>query len=419
MNTQKIGIVAGYSSGRMLAPAFRNRGIACVHIAPEDVPTRLARTYVEKDYEAHFSASANNADQLENLVHTLRAHGVTDVLPGSEIGVPLAWQLRQRLLSSSLPNPEIFYDKWSQTEHLRKSGLRATKQERFVDDRDAITWAREQGLSEVIAKPSASTGSDSVLLCKEPFEESLVRAFHQILGQTNQLKRTNTFVLLQERLKGGEYVVDLVVAGHEIRVAAIFRYEKNPANGAPFVYHSMSTVSFDDPNARKATEFALTASQALVGKNFPFITAIHMELIDACLVEAGFRTHGGQGALMGAEVSGVGQIEMLVDAAIADPRFQHQPQIPNLRSQAREVFLISRQAGRLRRFRNLDLIQSLPSFRRFAPKITAGDPILPTRDLLTSPGSVVLIGQSSSQLDQDEAIIRAVEQEGLFEVDEG
>ena len=344
--TPRVGLVAGYSSGRLLPSALRCRGLECVHIRPNEVPLRLLRTFNREDYCAEVCETSDN----NSLVAELQALALVDVIPGSEIGVPLAWKLRKHMFSAQVDRIEPFFDKWFQTEKLREAGLRATLQGRFSDANAAIDWARSRALAEVVAKPPASTGSDNVFLCKEPYENSLVHAFSMIYGQTNELVRTNAFVLVQERLYGDEYVVDLVSAGQEIRVAAIFKYGKKPANGADFIYHSMDSVTVADQATRSVVDFAIEATRHLLGPKFASTTAVHMELIGECVVEAGFRTHGGQGAIIGGEVSGIGQIEMFADAIANRDKFHRYTKYPELTATAREVFLVSSSSGRLKGF---------------------------------------------------------------------
>ena len=90
----------------------------------------------------------------------------------------------------------------------------------------------------VVVKPIRGVASDDVFLCNDV--ASVGDAFFRIFGSeifSTPWERHDS-VLLQECAVGQEFAIDIVSKNGEHKVAAIWKYDKRPANGAPFVYYS-------------------------------------------------------------------------------------------------------------------------------------------------------------------------------------
>ena len=79
------------------------------------------------------------------------------------------------------------------------------------------------------------------------------------------------------------------------KVAAIWEYDKRPANGAAFVYYGSKLITTESAQSQEMVRYADNVLDALYIRNGPS----HMELI-CCddgpyLVEVGSRCQGGKG----------------------------------------------------------------------------------------------------------------------------
>ena len=152
-----------------------------------------------------------------------------------------------------------------------------------------------------VVKPVQSAGSDDVFLCSN--EEEALTAFGRINGTMNGIGLQNTCVLVQEYLKGKEYVVDKVSRDGVHKLVGIWEYEKRSVNGANFVYFGMRLM---DPTSEKMQIMVRYADQVLDALDIKHGPS-HMEvMLDnwgtaeapefvPCLVEVGARCQGGEG----------------------------------------------------------------------------------------------------------------------------
>ena len=152
-----------------------------------------------------------------------------------------------------------------------------------------------------VVKPVQSAGSDDVFLCSN--EEEALTAFGRISGTMNGIGLLNTCVLVQEYLKGKEYVIDKVSRDGVHKLVGIWEYEKRSVNGSNFVYFGMRLM---DPSSEKMQIMVRYADQVLDALDIKHGPS-HMEVmldnwgtVEApeyvpCLVEVGARCQGGEG----------------------------------------------------------------------------------------------------------------------------
>ncbi|HMB11665.1 hypothetical protein, partial [Saliniramus sp.] len=78
-----IAIVNAYSSANRLAPALLAHGARCVHVRSREQLLDLHEaSFRPDDFEADYTFTGD----LEGLATQLRAHGVSQVIAGSEYG---------------------------------------------------------------------------------------------------------------------------------------------------------------------------------------------------------------------------------------------------------------------------------------------------------------------------------------------
>jgi biotin carboxylase len=246
-----VGVVDPFSTGAVIASLLYEQGYKVVAIYSANleqlgnlqnlVPLGLKLTF---DAVLGFS---NIEEMLKSL--TGLAAPMIAILAGAETGVELADQLSERmgLITNGTALSEARRNKYVMGETVRAAGVRAVKQLRATAWGEIDSWIKEWNPSpfKVIVKPMDSAGSDSVTLCQS--HEEVKSAFGNIMGKINGLGLVNKAVLVQEYLEGQEYVVDMVSSEGVHKVAAIWAYDRRPANGAHFVCHGQRLLTIDDP----------------------------------------------------------------------------------------------------------------------------------------------------------------------------
>lgn len=267
------------------------------------------------------------------------------VIPGAETGVELADQLSSRLgLRSNGTTQSIARrNKYYMGETVRAAGefqllvcfafseflfilfligVRAVKQEICSNVEQMVAFLEdikdEDGNLRCVVKPVQSAGTDDVFLCQS-LDEAIV-AFNRIFGKVNGIGILNENVLVQEFLRGKEYVVDKVSKDGVHKLVAIWEYDKRKANGANFVYFGMRLKPSDSELAKAMVPYADKILDALGIMNGPS----HMEVMVntvikngvvtyvPCLVEVGARCHGGEGTWLPVAMECVGYTQVLV-----------------------------------------------------------------------------------------------------------
>merc|ERR1719446_900818 len=169
------------------------------------------------------------------------------ILPGCEPGVEFYDRLTDALnyeykndtrLSTARRN------KYDMGETIRNAGIRAVKQiytDSWNEVLEFIESVRQDKLDpnnfKVVLKPVDSAGADGVYMATSIDEAK--QAFDTILGSNTIFETVNSKVLVQEYLKGTEYVVDSMSYQGEHRCTALWKYDKRRANESQFVYYGV------------------------------------------------------------------------------------------------------------------------------------------------------------------------------------
>lgn len=308
----------------------------------------------------------------------------------------------------------------------------------------------------VVVKPTRGVASDSVHLC--PSLDSVSKAFHSIHGTSvfgATKGETHSAVLVQQFARGTEYAVDIVSrAGHH-KVAALWRYDKRPANGAPFVYHATELVDADTDVGRMVCRYAMESLDALDvhwGMSHTEVIVDDSSSDDdddddnnddgdggtgelTCrLVEVNCRQHNTDFAPLTTACIGYNALDMLLAAYLGDadeypPETEHKrlpwddlPDLPVTRSYGAIVHLVSHAGGTLRGV-NAEALGEVESMKGVVamevyPQCSAvGGTIRKTIDIRTDAGWCHLMGDDGDDFKrQYDRIVELMPR--LFDVEE-
>jgi biotin carboxylase len=375
MTRPVAAIVDPYTSGSALAPELARRGYECVRVQSRAVVPEVFRSSLRPD---DFSSSVQHEGDVARTSVRLRELGVAFVIAGCEPGVELADALSEALdlPSNGAAARSARRDKGLMADAFRDAGLRVPQQHRASQLEPLIEWARRDGRWPLVAKPSNSSSSDGVQLCRS--ERDLEAAFGAILGQENVLGLVNHEVVVQEYLSGPEYVVDTVSCGGRHRLVAIWRYHK-PAPTASFIgYDAMELMPARGDVQQRLFDEARRGLEALEIRLGP----AHSELIwsDAgpVLLEIGARLHGGENPGLAGRCGALSQIEETVRAytdpaaftSAADPEYE-------LTRHCRIAFLMPPSPERPGAWPRASEIEALESFHQMdlADEDEVGEPV--------------------------------------------
>ncbi|MEW1569703.1 hypothetical protein AB0454_43090 [Streptomyces sp. NPDC093509] len=411
--TGVVAVVAPYGTGSHYRAEVAAKGWDCVAVTtPEDQLPPMYRGHL--DATGYRQVVVHNGD-LQATTRTLASLRVTAIVAGTEIGVPLAEVLAHRLhLPGNDPRTsDLRRDKGAMAAALQRAGLDAPRSLSTDRLREALAWAAQQDCEEFVLKPADSGGSDGVFFCTSP--DDIKAAWTQLHGIPNALGGDNTHLIVQERLRGMQHVVNSVSAVD--------------AGGTP--RHTFTEIWADHRIGHVYDRLDLRRPNRLVPKILAEYTArvldvlgittgpAHTEVMYArrrgpVLIETGNRPEGSYPVAAMRAATDSDHIRDAVHAAITGrpERLSH----PDPSTFVTKVSLISPGDGALDEDR-LQMLLKLPTVRGHVGALTAGTRVTRTVDLLTSPGRLLLASDDAHAITKDHAAIRQLEKDGLYSGD--
>jgi biotin carboxylase len=406
-----IVIVDPYSAGAMLAEALRAHGVKCIAVESSRAIPKAMRSRFNP---AVFRDIIRHDGDYGRTLDAVGRHQPAFVVPGGESGVELAEQLGNDLdlpaNGASLRSARR--DKYLMAEAVKARGLRNAAQFLSSDIEEIVDWTLNTPGWPVIVKPPKSVASDSVAFCRSADE--VRAAAGRILSTTNILGYRNHAVLVQEFLAGTEYIVDTVSRDGHRKTTAIWEYSRPPAREAgEFVsYDAMTLLPYTGERQEALQSYAFKVLDALAIDFGPAQCELMWVDGEPVLVEAAARLSGGIGALLSGTCGGISQIDETVSILLEPERFTATAdKQPQLQRRAVILFLVPHRRGRLVRVRGLDEILRLPTLHSASVSAQPGDM------LKRVAGVVTLINEDIQSIERDVGVIRALEREGMFEVE--
>ena len=403
-------VVDGYSTGATFAERFKTYDTRCVHVqSTAEIPDIYKASHDPRAYEACFLFDGDAAA----LAQRLRSWNVSHVLAGAEIGTRLADDLAERLALPGNPadTSELRRDKFLMGQAVADAGLRAVRQARVssVDEADAL--ARDWQQWPLVVKPLDSAGSDSVCFCLDAEEVRV--AVGAIVGHTSRLGIRNVHALVQERLVGQQYIVNLVSRHGTHHVTEIWRDDRIQVQGAGLVYDREVLLPAQGALQAELGAYACSVLDALDVHHGPS----HMEVMHTpsgpCLIEVGARVQGGIDCDAVEQATGESHVSLTTLLHADDAAFANAVDGGcRLRKNIMAVALISTSSGIIEATHVDRLLASLPSFHSFQKRPRVGDHVDRTIDLFTSPGTMYFLHDSLGQLEADYMQLRQWEREG-------
>jgi biotin carboxylase len=404
-------IVDAYSSGNLLAPEFRRRGLQCFHIqSAPNIPAPAQSSF----HPECFAAKIIHSGEIDRTLEACRQFSLQCLIAGSETGVELADQLSERLglFSNGTSLSASRRDKFEMLNQVRNSGLRTIPSLKTSDSREALDWINEATAWPVVIKPLRSAGSDSVTTCTSRGE--LLKVFDSTLGKRDQFGSRIEELLVQKKMEGREYIIDAVSSDGLHHMTNVWQIVKGVHNNGDFVCDYNQLLPYEEATRNDLLEYTLGVITALGIKHGPTHTELLLTKEGPVLVEIASRLHGAGFPIYSRECVGYSQVDLTVDAYVDANAFRVKSRTPyQLTKHLLIVELISAVEGRIKAL-NTKHIEDLPSFYSMKLDMEPGALISKTIDVFTSPGHVVLIHDDLATVWRDYIQIRRLEGKGLF-----
>lgn len=409
-----VVVVDAYSSGVMYAPALRRAGFSPVAVASVPEPAAVfTSSFRPADFDRRYSAAIGGAA----LVGELEQLDPIAVVPGTESGVELADRLAAELTPHLANDPGLIRarrHKGQMNAALVSAGVPAIRTTCSSDPEYVACWIAQNRLTaaDLVVKPAMSAGTDGVTLVQS--DTGWRAAMQQLQGARNPMGLVNDEVVVQERAKGIEYVVDTFTHDGWHTVTNICRYRKvhNAANFA--VYESVEFLLYMAPGHNALIRYVEQVLDALGIRFGPAHSEIMLTDGGPRLIETNARLAGG--GLPGTAQLATGEtgVDRLIQYLSGDRDIRRDF---TLQRCVMTVLFIAPMAGVIANVEAYDRIRALETCRHLRVNVRSGDTVEATSDLLSTMrlGWAVLAHRDPARVHADHAQVRAIAAEVRIE----
>lgn len=409
-------IIDGFSTAAHYVSRFNSLGYICLHIQSSKALPGWITSQLEKDkFRDILIHEDNKATQA-----WIEQFGIPDiVLHGLDTGAKLADFLA---FTFKLPTANDYAtvlsrrDKYYMTETIREKGLRAIKQIRATSCDDALAWiAKTEGVDfPIIVKPLESGSSEGFYVCNS--EADLRRAFVKEIKKDNFFGIFNEALLVQEYIRGIEYVVNTVGRDDNHFVTELCEYVKYITPEGSSLYRAVKFLPLDDKLAPALKKYSFEVLKALGIKHGPTHIEIIIDKDGPILVEIACRPAGKSfipRILQAAHGHNQLDLSVLCYADPADFFSKAMSLVPAPKKHLISVLVASVQEGIVAKI-NIELLLKLKSFLEVVTSLKPGDVVPKAQNLNDTIMNVYLLHDDWQVLQSDLETITCYEQQGLL-----
>lgn len=407
-----ILVVGGFSSGRFIAPLFKGLGFACIHVCTgKNLLHPMYKMYFNRhDYECEYII--DDKFTVSDLQNEFKVNdlNVLAVIPGVEPCVSLADVLAEAFntASNDLSLSEARRNKFLMHETLKRQGLRAAHQllTRNIADIHRFLKAHHK----IVIKPVSSAFTDNVFYCTTPAE--IAFAFNRIIDSESYIGEMNEYVLVQEYVKGKQFIVNTISFKKKHLVTDIWEEVRlNDDKPSDDIYADL--LSRRDPrfNILKGYVFeVLTALGVHIG---PAHVEVRLsEQGEACLIEVGARLPGSVDFSVLQKYLGLSQLSLLPECYI-----NGRTEIANIESMYKDThniryyYMFSNYEGLIKNAPDYSIFLKNQSVQSLFTRINKDELLQKTNRSLgvARPGYLYLVNKDKQQLDKDYQYVKANE----------
>jgi len=234
---------------------------------------------------------------------------------------------------------------------------------------------------------------------------------------TNYLKsNTHSSVLIQEYLKGEEFIVDVVSYQGQHYISVLCTYKKDYIDNLP-IYNYVENVSFTSSHAKEMIDYIISVLDSVGWVN----GMTHNELMytenGPRLIEVNCRQSGAHNCVnkIASFSHGRDQFDILLDSICNPDDLEKYNCLPHEKNHCRVIFLNNFTPNRIYKRFNVEKIEHLPSYKEHDFFIKPGSELPVASSLAEVVGNLLLLNEDKQQLEKDyETIYKMMLNDGLF-----
>lgn len=409
-----VAIVDVYQPTRRLAPLFRAAGYDCIRVqSTPEVPGVYRNGPIPDDFTDDIIHDGN----LTATIDKVAGYRPVAVLAGGESGVEFADLLSDALgtPSNGLRLSSARRDKYSMIEAVKSAGLRGARQLNVHDAEQLRSWHEQIG-GRIVLKPARSAASVGVTFCDTP--EQSVEAYRSLAGADSVFSEPNAGVVAQEYLMGTEYMVNTASRDGLHRICDIWKTTRLSLNGVPDLVDGIYLMPRAGEVQNLLVDYCRRVLDALEIRHGLAHVEVRLTPDGPCLIEVGARMAGADLPYYAQRALGSSQLDWAVDAYTRPEVFRARyDEDYEIRQHFATIPMLSPLAGTLRKYRSLDVIESLDSFDEILQAVTPGGQLRRTVDDTTIPLAVNLMHDVEEVVHRDSRTLRYLDGPDFYEID--
>lgn len=325
---RNIIVVECISTGKNFIEDIINRGYnpIVMHLNKPDTKAGIKmQKHIQEEYESipYEFDMVYEQDSFEETLNEVKKFNPLLILPASEAGVRLATKLTHELglVGNSIENLDAMTLKHEMHNRLAQKGIRSIKGKIVHSLEEVLDFYDSESLKEVVLKPIYSAASANVRICLN--RDEVIQSAKLLLDDYNVYGDNISEILIQERIKGVEYIVNTVSRDGVPCVTTVWKYNKIKTSEGANVYDSIETVNELNLGEAELIEYAYDVIDALGIKYGPVHGEYMMDKDGPVLIEVNCRP---MGADLPADfldiISGQHETDTVLDAYLKPKIFQ-------------------------------------------------------------------------------------------------
>lgn len=410
MDKKYCVIVDAYGSSSYLPGEFIQRGFACIHVAS---PGEKSDYYIKSFHPEDFALIIPQNTPIAEMTVQLKNFPIVCVVAGTDAAVLPADELATALgLTQNISelSPARRY-KHLMAERLAHVHLPHITHIKSLDPDEIINWANKGHHWPIIIKPVDAAATEGLSICNHPDEVKIALAY--LLNFKSFLGHHFETAIAQPFITGTEYIVNTVSCLGEHYVSDIWVSHKFHTEH-DIIYDYMELLPANGIIQQTLSDYTIKVVDALGIRTGPGHSEVMLTTKGPVLIETNCRIMGlGIPPAIQSEALSHTQLSLTADAFVDHDAFKrHTSEAYRLNKHLVCVLHQVMLENAVVNESALELIEQLTSFR--LRKLSHLGKVHKTKDLLTSPGWVVLMHEDENVIHADIQRLREIEREHLF-----
>lgn len=261
-------------------------------------------------------------DTFEETVEEVKKYDPLLIVAGNERGVILTNKLSHELglLGNPIENLDAMTLKDEMHNRLAEKGLRYIKGKAIHSLEEALEFYDSENLKAVVLKPVYSCGSSGVRICLN--RDEMIESAKLLFNSTNHYGNKNDELIIQEYIRGDEYIVNTVSHKGIHRVTLVWKYNKIRDSDGTILCDSSETIGELGIGEAELVEYAYKVVDAIGIQYGPVHGEYMIDENGPVLIEVNCRPCG---ANMPAKfldrISGQHETDSILDSFLKPKRF--------------------------------------------------------------------------------------------------